>query len=265
MVLTAVGIAMMVASFPVVLLGTAWLLAAALRIHHGWAMLLTAGAATALGGVAAAVGGRRLSHSFDSFRRSRKQLTLNLSWVRTVLVSGARLHARQAYVITAAHRARAFPSASLMLSRNPPGEPDAPADPAIRSQATMAINVQTIQGEWTYLCGLARHRWSQLTEDDLGALEGNFEQLVGRIQQKTGEGREAIEKFFADATSRGSSAVANAAQYAGKYAHHTSDRLRERYDNAESLVRHHPTETVIAALGIGLVAGLIAGLAIRAR
>jgi ElaB/YqjD/DUF883 family membrane-anchored ribosome-binding protein len=129
----------------------------------------------------------------------------------------------------------------------------------------MAINVQTIQGEWTYLCDLARQRWSQLTEDDLGALEGNFEQLVGRIQQKTGEGREAIEKFFADATSRGSSAVANAAQYAGQYAHQASDRLRERYDDAESLVRHHPTETVIAALGIGFVAGLIAGLAIRAR
>ena len=62
----------------------------------------------------------------------------------------------------------------------------------------MAINVQTIQGEWNYLCGLARQRWSQLTEDDLGAQEGNIEQLVGRIQQKTGEGREAIEKFFSD-------------------------------------------------------------------
>ena len=94
-VLTAVGLAMMVASFPVALLGTGWLLASALKIHHGWAMLLTAGAATAFGGVAAGLGGRRLSHSFDSFRRSRKQLMLNLSWVRTVLVSSARPHARR--------------------------------------------------------------------------------------------------------------------------------------------------------------------------
>ena len=44
-----------------------------------------------------------------------------------------------------------------------------------------------------------------------------------------------------------------------------SDQIRERYDRAESLVRHHPTETVVAALGIGLVAGLIIGLTIRAR
>jgi len=104
-----------------------------------------------------------------------------------------------------------------------------------------------------------------LTEDDLGALQGNIEQLVGRIQKKTGEGREAIEKFFSDATSRGSSAVAHAAEAAGQYAHQASDRLRERYDSAESLARHHPTETVIAAFGIGLLAGLIAGLAIRGR
>ncbi len=129
----------------------------------------------------------------------------------------------------------------------------------------MAINVQMIQGEWNQLCGLARQRWSQLTEDDLGALEGNLEQLIGRIQQKTGEGREAIEKFFSDATSRGSSAVAHAADAAGQYAHQVGHEIRERYDGAENLVRRHPTETVVAAFGIGLLAGLIAGLAIRAR
>jgi len=129
----------------------------------------------------------------------------------------------------------------------------------------MAINVQTIQGEWNYLCGLARQRWSQLTEDDFGVQQGNIEQLIGRIQQKTGEGREAIEKFFSDATSRGSSAVAHAAEAAGQYAHQVGDEIRERYDSAENLVRRHPTETVVAAFGIGLLAGLIAGLAIRAR
>jgi hypothetical protein len=31
----------------------------------------------------------------DSFRRSRKQLMLNLAWVRTVLVTSARPHARR--------------------------------------------------------------------------------------------------------------------------------------------------------------------------
>jgi hypothetical protein len=96
-VLTVVGLAMMVASAPVALLGAGWLLASALDIHQGWAMLLTAVAAMALGGLVAGLSGMRLSHCFDSFRRSRKQLLLNLSWVRTVLVTSAsaRAHPRR--------------------------------------------------------------------------------------------------------------------------------------------------------------------------
>ena len=72
----------------------------------------------------------------------------------------------------------------------------------------MATHMQTFHGDWNHLCALARAHWNQLTEDDLPAVEGNIEQLVDRIQQKTGEGREAIEKFFCDMTSRGESAVA---------------------------------------------------------
>ncbi len=129
----------------------------------------------------------------------------------------------------------------------------------------MTINGQTIQGEWNHLCCLARQRWTQLTEEDLRVQQENIEHLVDRIQQKTGEGRDAIESFFTDMTARGSSAVAHAAEAAGQYGHQVRDQIRERYDSAEGLVRHHPTETVVAALGIGAVAGLIVGLAIRGR
>jgi hypothetical protein len=94
-VLTVVGLAVMVASVPVALLGVGWLLASALKIHQGWAMLLTAGAVIVLGGLVAVLGGRRLSHGCESFRRSHKQLMLNLSWLRTVLVTSARPHARR--------------------------------------------------------------------------------------------------------------------------------------------------------------------------
>jgi ElaB/YqjD/DUF883 family membrane-anchored ribosome-binding protein len=129
----------------------------------------------------------------------------------------------------------------------------------------MATNVQAIQGEWKHLCALASQRWSQLTEDDLGTLEGNFKQLVDRIQQKTGEGREAIERFFSDMSSRGSAAVAHASEAAGQYVQQGGDQIRQRYERAEGLVRSNPTETVIAAFGIGLVAGLVTGLALRGR
>jgi len=140
----------------------------------------------------------------------------------------------------------------------------------------MAINAQELQGQWNKLRGQVKEKWGQLTDDDLQIQGGNVDQLVGRIQQKTGEGREAIEKFLNDLTSRGSSAIAQAAEAASTYASQAGDRLREhygqlsdqareRYDQAQDLVRHNPTQSVAAAFGIGLVAGLIVGLAIRSR
>jgi len=140
----------------------------------------------------------------------------------------------------------------------------------------MAINAQELQGQWNQLRGRVKEKWGQLTDDDLQMQGGNVDQLVGRIQQKTGEGREAIERFLNDLTSRGSSAVAQAAESIGNYTHQASDRLREhygqfadqareRYDMAQDMVRHNPTQSVAAAFGIGMVAGLIVGLALRAR
>jgi len=140
----------------------------------------------------------------------------------------------------------------------------------------MAINAQELQGQWNQLRGQVKQKWGQLTDDDLQMQGGNVDQLIGRIQQKTGEGRESIERYLTDLTARGSSAVAQAAETVGQYAHQAGDRLREhygqfadqareRYDRAEDMVRHNPTQSVAAAFGIGLVAGLIVGLAIRSR
>jgi len=140
----------------------------------------------------------------------------------------------------------------------------------------MAINAQVLQGDWNQLRGRVKEKWGQLNDDDLQIQGGNVDQLIGRIQQKTGEGREAIEKFLTDLTARGSSAISQAADSVGEYAHMAGDRLRdhysqladqarERYDRAEDMVRHNPTQSVAAAFGIGLVAGLIVGLALRSR
>jgi len=140
----------------------------------------------------------------------------------------------------------------------------------------MAINAQEIQGQWNKLRGQVKEKWGQLTDDDLQIHGGNIDQLVGRIQQRTGEGRESIERFLTEATSRGSSAVAQAAETVGQYAHQASDRLREQYgqlsdqarerfDSAQDMVRHNPAQSVAAAFGIGVVAGLIVGLALRSR
>jgi uncharacterized protein YjbJ (UPF0337 family) len=129
----------------------------------------------------------------------------------------------------------------------------------------MGINAQVLQGQWNTLRDRVKERWGQLTDDDLSIAGGNLDQLVSLIQQKTGEGREAIEKFLTDLVLRGSTAAAHAAEAAGHYAHQAGDRLRERSGRAEEMIRQNPAQAVFAAFGMGLVAGLILGLALRSR
>ena len=140
----------------------------------------------------------------------------------------------------------------------------------------MAMNAQELQGQWTKLRGQVKEKWGQLTDDDLQIHSGNVDQLVGKIQQRTGEGREAIEKFLGELTSHGASAMTQAAGAVGNLAATAGDRFRDQYgnltdqareklDSAQDLVRHNPTQSVAAAFGVGLVAGLVVGLALRSR
>ena len=129
----------------------------------------------------------------------------------------------------------------------------------------MAINAQELQGQWNKLRGQVKEKWGQLTDDDLQIQGGNVDQLVGKIQQKTGEGREAIEKFLGDLTSarrlgdrpggRGGRATSPSTPATGSASSTASsaDEARERLDMAEDIVRHNPGQSVAAAFGVGLV------------
>jgi len=90
LVLVVVGVALLLASLPVALLGAAWLVASALSIQEGWAALLTAGVAAVVAAILAWVALTRLLVSFESFRRTREELVRNISWIRTVLVHSGR-------------------------------------------------------------------------------------------------------------------------------------------------------------------------------
>ena len=49
------------------------------------------------------------------------------------------------------------------------------------------------EGRWDQLKGNAKQAWGELTDDDLDVAEGNHEELVGKIKERTGESAEAIE------------------------------------------------------------------------
>jgi uncharacterized protein YjbJ (UPF0337 family) len=45
-----------------------------------------------------------------------------------------------------------------------------------------------------------KQKWAKLTDSDLQYVEGKQEELVGRIQKRTGETREAVEKVIQDSS-----------------------------------------------------------------
>ena len=50
-----------------------------------------------------------------------------------------------------------------------------------------------IKGDWNIIKGNLKQKWATLTDDDLQYLEGQQDELLGRIQKRTGETREAVE------------------------------------------------------------------------
>jgi uncharacterized protein YjbJ (UPF0337 family) len=53
---------------------------------------------------------------------------------------------------------------------------------------------QKWQGRWEQLAGKAKKVWGTLTDDDVMQAKGDYEQLIGKIKERTGKTREEIEK-----------------------------------------------------------------------
>jgi uncharacterized protein YjbJ (UPF0337 family) len=58
------------------------------------------------------------------------------------------------------------------------------------------MNQETLKGNWNTIKGKLKQKYGQLTEDDLIYVEGKEDELVGRIQRRTGETKEAIKDYI---------------------------------------------------------------------
>ena len=56
------------------------------------------------------------------------------------------------------------------------------------------MNTLEMKGNWNVIKGKLKQKWAKLTDDDLQYVEGQEEELVGRIQKRTGESRENVKK-----------------------------------------------------------------------
>jgi uncharacterized protein YjbJ (UPF0337 family) len=56
------------------------------------------------------------------------------------------------------------------------------------------MNSDQLQGKWKQVKGSVKERWGKLTDDDVNVINGQQDQLVGRIQERYGVAKEAAQK-----------------------------------------------------------------------
>lgn len=61
------------------------------------------------------------------------------------------------------------------------------------------MNEDQFKGKWNQVKGKLKKKYGELTDDDLKYAEGNSDELLGRLQEKTGKAKkeliEEIESF----------------------------------------------------------------------
>lgn len=131
-----------------------------------------------------------------------------------------------------------------------------------------------LKGKWNQIKGQVREKWGEFTDNDFSKVEGNADQLVGLIQEKTGVARREIEAFLEEAIQDGEAVLQNVTESARKYANQATEVMREQYDRVgrnleagyeevQDVVRTRPAESVGVAFAAGLVAGTVISLLLR--
>ena len=63
------------------------------------------------------------------------------------------------------------------------------------------MNTLEIKGDWNITKGKLKQKWAKLIDSDLQYTEGKTDELIGRIQKRTGETREAVEQALKESCS----------------------------------------------------------------
>lgn len=60
----------------------------------------------------------------------------------------------------------------------------------------MNANKEILKGNWDIIKGKLKQEYGNLTDDDLTYVEGREDELIGRIEEKTGKAKNEIISFI---------------------------------------------------------------------
>ena len=58
------------------------------------------------------------------------------------------------------------------------------------------MNKDILQGQWKQIRGEAKSWWGKLTDDDLDKIGGNYDKLIGLLQEKYGYTQQQAEEEY---------------------------------------------------------------------
>ena len=61
---------------------------------------------------------------------------------------------------------------------------------------TYVMSNLQLKGKWNEIKGKVKQAYADLTDDDLKYEEGKDDELLGKLQQKTGKGRDELVKWL---------------------------------------------------------------------
>ena len=60
------------------------------------------------------------------------------------------------------------------------------------------MNWEQVKGNWNQAKGSVKKQWGELTDDEVTAIEGERDKLVGRIQERYGVAKDEAERRVRD-------------------------------------------------------------------
>ncbi|MBP6311784.1 MAG: CsbD family protein [Flavobacteriales bacterium] len=60
------------------------------------------------------------------------------------------------------------------------------------------MNELTLKGKWNETKGKLKQKYAELTDDDLAFIEGNEDELYGRLQSKIGKTKDEVRKLVSE-------------------------------------------------------------------
>ena len=140
----------------------------------------------------------------------------------------------------------------------------------------MMATEQKLRGDWNQVAGKVKEKYGEFTDDELVRVKGNAQHLIAMIQAKSGQAREQIEAFVHNLYENAGYQMNNAYETTSECVQSTGkaiqqgyeqvvDRAQAGYEYSTTVIAKRPTESVLVALGVGLVTGLAIGLSIAER